>query len=52
MEQTTENYIEYLKIVLVNDQDLGSYFREEFPNIDMSLKFPNDFDLGKYLRNV
>lgn len=51
MFKTIESHIKQLKIRFLNDQDLGSYFRKNFPNNDMSLKFTNDFDLGKHLRN-
>jgi len=51
MHQTINSYIKQLKIRLLNNQDLGSYFRKKFPNNDIAVKFPNDFDLGKYLRN-
>ena len=40
--QTLESYIKQLKIRFLNDQ--------EFPNNDIAVKFPNDFDLGKHLR--
>lgn len=41
-----------LRKKLFNDQDLGTAFRKEMPGFRWCSQFPNDFDLGKYLRDV
>lgn len=52
MRLTLKSYIEYLKIKIHNDQDLGILFRLEFPNNSWCKEYSNDFDLGMFIRNL